>query len=238
VKRAFDIIVALVFLVLAAPLMAGAAIGIRLTSPGPVFYRARRSGQGGAVFEMLKFRSMHVARPGAEGGAITAHGDARVFGFGRLIRKLKIDEMPQAINVLKGEMSVVGPRPEDPGIVERAYAGWMRETLDVRPGLTSPGAVWYYAMGERLITPDDPEGSYIGRVLAPKLAIERAYMERMTVWNDFATAVRTVAAVLGQVAGFTVLPARADMERALDWCPAAAFPAAGAPAAGKGGAPE
>lgn len=232
-KRAFDITVALVFLVLTAPLMAAAALGIRLSSPGPVFYRARRAGQGGVPFEMLKFRSMHVARPGAEGGAITAHGDARVFGFGRLIRRLKIDEMPQALNVLRGEMSVVGPRPEDPRIVERAYADWMMETLEVRPGLTSPGAVWYYACAERLIEPGDPEGSYIDRVLAPKLAIERAYLERMGFWNDVATAVRTVLAVLGQTVGITVLPAAEDLRLARRWCPAEAFPGApGRPAPG------
>lgn len=226
-KRGFDITVALVFLVLTAPLMAVAATGIKLASPGPVFYRARRVGRDGAVFEMLKFRSMHLARPGQEGDAITAHGDARVFRFGALLRRLKIDEMPQAVNVLRGDMSVVGPRPEDPGIVARAYSDWMRETLAVRPGLTSPGAVWYYACAEHLISPDDPEGSYTGRVLAPKLAIERAYLERMSFWNDFATAVRTVLAVLGQAAGLTVMPARADLERALDWCPAEAFPGQG-----------
>lgn len=219
-KRAFDVVVALVFLVALAPLMAVAAIGIRLASPGPVLFRARRTGRGGAPFEMLKFRSMHVAAPGAEGGAITAHGDGRVFGFGRLIRRVKIDEIPQALNVLRGEMSVVGPRPEDPRIVEDSYTDWMRETLDVRPGLTSPGSVWYYARAEQLITADDPEGSYVRHVLTPKLAIERAYLERMGFWNDLATAVRTIMAVLGQMTGRTVMPARVDMERALEWCPA------------------
>lgn len=223
-KRAFDITFALVFLLFASPLMAVAALGIQLTSPGAVLYRAQRVGLGGVPFEMLKFRSMHVARPGAEGDAITAHGDSRVFGFGRLIRKLKIDEMPQALNVLAGEMSVVGPRPEDPRIVARAYKGWMLETLDVRPGLTSPGAVWYYARAEHLITAADPEGSYIDRILAPKLAIERAYMERMGFWNDLATAARTVLAILGQIVGLSVMPAEVDLRRALEWCPADAFP--------------
>ena len=213
-RRGFDIALAAAILLLTAPAFGIMAAGIRLSSPGPVFYRARRVGKGGITFQMLKFRSMHVGRPGA---VITAERDPRVFPFGRFIRASKLDELPQMLNVLRGDMAIVGPRPEDPSIVARAYRGWMRETLSVRPGITGPGSIFYYGWGEALIDPADPEGTYISRLLPAKLALERAYMDRATWRSDAMTAIRTGMAILGVATGRPVSPDPRDMEAATKW---------------------
>lgn len=213
-RRGFDIVTAATLLLLTGPLFAIVALGIQLSSPGPVFHRARRVGKNGAIFQMLKFRSMHMGEPGA---VITAKRDPRVFAFGRFIRAAKLDELPQMLNVLRGDMAVVGPRPEDPAIVQRAYRGWMRETLAVRPGVTGPGSIFYYGWGEALIDSDDPEGSYISRLLPAKLALERAYMDRATWQSDVATAFRTAMAILGVATGRPVSPDPRDMEAAAKW---------------------
>ena len=109
IKRLLDIAIAALALVVAAPFIAAAAIGIMLTSPGPIFYRARRAGRNGAMFTMYKLRTMHVAQN--EVSTITSPGDNRIFPFGNLIRRLKVDELPQFWNILNGNMSLVGPRP-------------------------------------------------------------------------------------------------------------------------------
>ncbi|EEW23862.1 sugar transferase [Rhodobacter ferrooxidans] len=220
-KRLFDIGFSLVILALCLPLFAAVAAAIKLASPGPVFYRARRIGKDGVAFDMLKFRTMHVANAGA---VITAKGDVRIFRVGAWLRKLKIDELPQFLNVLAGQMSVVGPRPEDPRMVQDHYTPWMLETLRLRPGITSPGAVFYYAQGEGLVDAADPEGSYVARLLPPKLAVERAYMERAGFLSDLHCIGLTAAAILGEATGHPVNPPRQDMELALRWVPASAFP--------------
>src|SRR2546428_11072961 len=146
VKRPLDVALGLVGLALAARLRAAAAIGIRLWSPGPVLSRARRVGRNGAGFTMYKLRTMHQ-REGAA-SAIAGRNDPRVFPFGAWLRRTKIDELPQLFNVLRGDMSLVGPRPEDPAIVLRHYAPVHRETLAVRPGRASPGSTYTYATGD------------------------------------------------------------------------------------------
>ena len=123
------------------------------------------------------------------------------FAFGAFLRKAKIDELPQFWNVLKGDMSIVGPRPEDPRIVSGYYTDWMRETLAVRPGVTSPGALWGYTHGEVLLEPTDPEGSYVRRQMPVKLAIERAYLEHATFLRDVGVVLRTVWTVLLIITG-------------------------------------
>src|SRR5690606_34349615 len=148
----------------------------------PVLYYAERVGYGGRPFCMYKFRTMHVREEA--GPEITGPNDARVFRFGALLRKTKLDELPQLLNVLSGEMSIVGPRPESVAIVREHYVPWMKETLLARPGITSPGAIFGYTHGEAMLDAADPEGSYVKAQLIPKLAIERAYMERATVLRD------------------------------------------------------
>lgn len=213
-KRAVDITISVCVLLATSPILLLAAVGIRLSSPGPIFYRALRVGIGGQNFSMLKFRSMHISNGGA---VITVSQDPRIFRFGDLLRKLKIDELPQFFNVLRGDMSIVGPRPEDPKIVAQAYTTWMRETLAVRPGITSPGAIFYYACGEQLVDPANPEGSYIKNLLPPKLAIDRGYIERATTASDLACILRTAASILLAAVGISIKPSTRDCTAARPW---------------------
>ncbi len=210
-KRSVDIMAAVVALFLTAPLLLIGIIGIKVTSPGPMLYRAKRVGKGGTLFEMLKLRSMHVTDGGP---VITSRGDSRIFAWGRFLRASKIDELPQLFNVLRGDMSVVGPRPEDPAIVHAAYEPWMMETLDVRPGLTSPGSVYYYMNSEDLIDDADPEGSYIRDLLPMKLAVERVYIDRATVLSDIQVIFQTAWAVVAVATSLPGPAASADIPAA------------------------
>ncbi len=221
-KRIFDGTVALIALVVLLPILVVAALGIKMTSPGPVFYRAKRVGKGGGVFLMLKFRTMQVNSDLA--GAITAPGDRRIFGLGLWLRRLKIDELPQFWNILTGDMSLVGPRPEDPKIVERDYTGWMRETLLVAPGVTGPGSVYGYIFGDALLEDADPEGSYARNLLPPKLALERAYLERASLLLDIGYILLTAWAIIAHVLGREVHLPRADVEGARRWAPQGPYP--------------
>ncbi len=219
-KRAFDVVFSASVLILFLPVMLICAIGVKLTSQGPIFYGAHRVGCNASEFRMLKFRTM-----AAEGGGavITGHNDPRVFPFGAILRKLKLDELPQFLNVLLGDMSVVGPRPEDPKIVAEHYTDWMRETLGVRPGITSPGAVFYYAFGEQLIDSDHPEESYVERLLPTKLAVERAYLERATLLSDIRIIIQTARVIFAQFTGRDFRADRTDIDGALVWVPKQAF---------------
>lgn len=221
-KRLIDGTVAVIALLVLLPILLVTALGIKITSPGPVFYRANRVGKGGSVFSMLKFRTMHVNSDRAS--AITAPGDRRIFGFGLLLRRLKIDELPQFWNILTGDMSLVGPRPEDPKIVEQNYTGWMRETLLVAPGVTGPGSVYGYIFGDTLLDDADPEGSYARNLLPPKLALERAYLERADVLSDIGYILLTAWAIVAHVLGSEVRLSRADVEGARRWVPQGPYP--------------
>ena len=216
-KRLFDIAVAAFALLLAAPFIVVAAIGIMLISPGPIFYRARRAGRDGALFTMYKLRTMHVAQ--TEASSITAPGDNRIFPFGNLIRRLKIDELPQFWNILNGNMSLVGPRPEAPDIVEKHYSDWMHETLRIRPGVTSPGAIYNYLMADILLDNNDPEGSYVLNILPPKLALERAYLSRANFFSDLGYVVLTAWAIVAHVLGRDVRLPENDVTNARCWAP-------------------
>ena len=222
-KRLIESLFAVVILLLVSPLMMVALIGIKLNSPGPVLYSAVRVGIKGKVFMMFKFRTMHVVSSENRGAAITAHGDERIFRFGGILRKTKVDELPQLLNVLIGNMSIVGPRPEDPKIVEQYYTDWMEETLSVRPGITSPGAIFYYATCENLINEADPEGSYATLILPPKMALERAYLERATWLSDFVCIGHTALAIFGKVTNIPVLPLACDLTAASKWVSPSAF---------------
>jgi lipopolysaccharide/colanic/teichoic acid biosynthesis glycosyltransferase len=192
VKRLFDVCCAAVALVVTAPLIGLAAIGIKLTDRGPVFYRARRVGYLGREFTMFKLRTMRHD-PSAEGGPlITGLTDQRVHRLGKLLRKTKVDELPQLFNVLRGDMSIVGPRPEDPMIVREHYESPDLETLGVRPGLASPGSIYQYTCGEKFLTGDDPEARYVDKLLKAKLAIDRVYIRRATLRHDLAVIGRTL----------------------------------------------
>jgi len=194
-KRLFDIAMSIAGIVLLSPLFVIGAVGIRLFSRGPIFYRAQRVGRNGELFVMHKFRTMRVASTNAVSN-ISASQDSRVFPFGKLLRRLKIDELPQLYDVLRGEMSIVGPRPEDPNIVRDHYTAAHRETLAVRPGLASPGSIYNYTHGEKLIGGQDPERDYVEKVLPVKLALEQVYVRQASFCYDLRLIFRTVGVIV------------------------------------------
>ena len=201
VKRLFDIVCATAALVVAAPLIGIAAIGIKLTDAGPVFYRARRVGLLGREFTMFKLRTMRHAPEGDSGPLITGARDPRVYSFGHLLRRTKIDELPQLFNVLRGDMAIVGPRPEDPAIVRQHYSSSDLETLAVRPGLASPGSIYQFTSGDKLLTGKDPETRYVDKLLKTKLALDRVYLRRASMARDLAIIGRTLFAIGAVAAG-------------------------------------
>jgi lipopolysaccharide/colanic/teichoic acid biosynthesis glycosyltransferase len=193
VKRLFDITASTIGIILLCPVLLLTAVGIRVTSPGPVLYRARRVGRGGRIFVMHKFRTMHVATESTS--AITATGDTRVFPLGRILRVLKIDELPQLFDVLMGNMAIVGPRPEDPGIVERHYGPLGMRTLDVAPGVASIGSIYNYTHGDLCLDSADPELSYAQNLLPIKLALEVVYVQNASLLLDLRIILRTVLTI-------------------------------------------
>jgi len=199
-RRALDLVCATAGLILTAPVLALAALAIRLASPGPVLHRARRIGRGGRPFTMYKLRTMRVARDG-RGSRITGVDDPRVFPVGDVLRRTKIDELPQLVNVLRGDMAIIGPRPEDPDLVARYYAPAHRETLTVRPGLASPGSLYHDTHGHRVLAGGDPEALYAEHLLPVKLALDLVYVRRASVAYDLALMGRTVVVILGKLFG-------------------------------------
>lgn len=209
-KRALDVVAAGVALILAAPLLLLAAIGIKLSSRGPVLHRAVRAGRGGDPFEILKLRTMRLGTP--DQSRITVGGsDPRVFAVGSWLRKLKIDELPQLVNILRGDMAVVGPRPEALDIVRDHYGPEHMRTLDVSPGLASPGSLWNYTHGESLIGADDPEGDYLRALLPAKLALELVYVDRASLRYDVSLVVRTMLVIVQTLSGRDAWPDPPEM---------------------------
>jgi lipopolysaccharide/colanic/teichoic acid biosynthesis glycosyltransferase len=180
-KRLIDAAAAAMGLAATAPALLGAAALVRATSPGPALFRQTRVGRGGRPFTMLKLRSM---RPGGSGPQVTAGGDARVTPLGRLLRRTKLDELPELLNVLRGDMSLVGPRPEVPRYVERWPAAHRAFVLSVRPGLTDPATVRFRNEEEILARAADPERAYVEEILPAKVAMYRDYLERSSLLTD------------------------------------------------------
>jgi len=181
-KRFFDIIASGLGLICLSPLFAVLAIWIKCDSKGPVFYRQVRVGRNNKDFRLFKFRSM---RPDSDKlGLITVGGhDPRVTRSGYYIRKYKLDEFPQLINVFIGDMSLVGPRPEVRKYVDMYTPEQMR-VLDVRPGITSLASIKYRNENEILAAAKDPDKAYIEQVMPDKLAIDLEYVDRANFWND------------------------------------------------------
>ena len=189
-KRALDIAIALPLLMLLSPVVVVLALAVRVTSVGPAFYRATRVGQGGRTFSMFKLRTMHAT----EGPAITSADDPRVTRLGRLLRSTRMDELPQLWNVLRGDMSLVGPRPEDPRFVA-CYSDEQRAVLAVRPGLTGIAQLEFRDEAH-LLDPADPTGSYVSRVLPRKLEMDLAYVRQHSFVGDVAILSRTLGTLL------------------------------------------
>jgi len=178
VKRALDLAVAVPLLVILSPVLVALAAAVRLTSRGPAFHRATRVGRDGRPFTMLKLRTMRVG-PGA---GVATRDDPRVTALGRVLRRARLDELPQLLNVVRGEMSLVGPRPEDPRFVA-LYSEEQRAVLALRPGITG-AAQLVFRDEAALLDPADPDGSYIRAVLPRKLAIDLEYARGRSLAGD------------------------------------------------------
>lgn len=212
VKRLVDIVLSSMALIVFCPLLAIATMGIRLSSSGPVLYRAKRAGLNGKVFEVYKLRTMHTDQ--ASPNLITAKNDPRVFAFGRLLRRLKVDELPQLINVLKGQMSLVGPRPEDPQIVQQHYYPEHFETLRILPGLASPGSIYNFTHGELMLEKDNPEKHYVERLLAVKLALDIIYVREGSLLYDLRIILRTIWVIMAAAFGKRSFSEPPEMKKA------------------------
>jgi lipopolysaccharide/colanic/teichoic acid biosynthesis glycosyltransferase len=190
-KRAFDLVCAALGLVLLAPLLAAIALWIKLDSPGPVLFRQERVGRFGRTFRIHKFRTM-VADAPARGPALTVGADPRITRAGAVLRRTKLDELPQLIDVLAGDMSLVGPRPELPRYVALYPPGLRERVLAVRPGITDPVSVDLADESALLARAADPEREYVEVLLPAKLARAAAYAERATLASDLALIARTL----------------------------------------------
>lgn len=192
-KRALDLAVAIALLVVIAPLVLVVAVAIKIEGRGPVFYRCRRAGQGGPEFAMLKFRKMF---DGARGPALTAPNDARFTRVGRFLARTKLDEIPQLVNVLRGEMSLVGPRPEDPEFV-RVEPEKFATVLAVRPGITGLSQLAFAREGE-ILDPSNRIEHYLGAILPQKLALDALYTRQRSIRMDVAILAWTAFAVIAR----------------------------------------
>jgi lipopolysaccharide/colanic/teichoic acid biosynthesis glycosyltransferase len=192
-KRAFDLTAGSLALVVAAPILAVVAVAMRLSGDrGPFLHRARRVGEGGTLITVLKVRTM---RAGVGGSTLTLADDPRVTRLGRFIRRYRIDELPQLVNVLRGEMSLVGPRPEDPRFVDLSIP-LHRRVFTARPGITGPTQLAFRDESAWLVGPD-AERRYRDEILPAKLRVDADYLSRRSTMLDLRILARTVGVVIG-----------------------------------------
>lgn len=195
IKRIFDIIASILATVVFVIPWLIISIIIKIQSPGPVIFKPERVGKDGKTFTLYKFRSMRV-----DSGAIhatTLRGDPRIFPFGAFLRNSKLDETPQLINILKGEMSVIGPRPEDKVNADKLYVGKYKEILSVKPGLSSPASLYDYTHGEIYENEDD----YIREFEPKKLEVELYYVKHRSALYDLQIVLRTIVTIFQIVLG-------------------------------------
>lgn len=192
-QRVFDVVIASAALLVAAGPMLVAALAVRLSSPGPVIFRSTRIGRGGRPFRIMKFRTMRADAP-ANGAGVTQFGDPRITRVGAVLRRWKLDELPQFLNVLRGDMSIVGPRPEDPRYVAH-YTPEQRFLLTLRPGITSAASVAYSQEEKVLAGAANIEQAYLNQVLPAKLRIDLEYFHRRSLWSDLRIIFHTFSAI-------------------------------------------
>lgn len=195
-KRTFDVLFAGIGLTILLPIFLAIAIWIKLDSPGSIFFRQTRIGRFGREFKIYKFRTM-VANAEALGQQITATDDQRITTSGQFLRKYKLDELPQLFNVLKGEMSLVGPRPEVPKYVA-LYTPEQRRVLDVPPGITDLASIQFHNEGELLAQAQNPEETYIQEIMPKKLELNRQYIVQASLGFDLLVILQTFSRVLAQ----------------------------------------
>jgi lipopolysaccharide/colanic/teichoic acid biosynthesis glycosyltransferase len=199
VKRALDLAASLVLALLLAPLLFSISAAIALSDGRPIFYRQRRVGRYGKPFDIVKFRTMRSADQTSSANQTSpvtlGENDDRITKIGMKLRRRRLDELPQLLNVIKGEMSLVGPRPEALKIYhetrERYFDDW-REVLTIRPGVTGPDALLFKDEGLRLTTAEDPVAYYKEVILPEKLAVQKGYVRGQSLGLDIKTLLRTV----------------------------------------------
>lgn len=191
-RRFVDLVLSLFGLFILFPFFLLLAVLIRLTSKGPVFYKAKRIGKDGVPFFLYKFRTM-VIDADKQGPGITVSGDRRVTSIGKILRQIKVDELPQLINVLKGEMSLVGPRPESPDYVA-LYTSEQRLILSVRPGITGAASLQYRQEAD-LLSGENWERRYCEEILPHKIAIDLAYLKERSLFTDIWLIIKTITGI-------------------------------------------
>lgn len=191
VKRLFDIIFSFFGLIVALPIFLIIAILTKITSPGSLFFRGIRIGRQGKPFKIYKFRTMVV---GAEemGGPSTAADDPRLTKIGRFLRRFQLDELPQLINVFKGEMSLVGPRPEVPLYINMMTEEEKKIILSLRPGMTDLATLWNFREGEILKGSPDPEKTYMEKIRPEKIRLQMKYIKNRSFWLDLKIIFKTI----------------------------------------------
>jgi lipopolysaccharide/colanic/teichoic acid biosynthesis glycosyltransferase len=194
IKRIFDILFSSVILLFFLPIGLIISLLIILTSPGGVFYRQERIGKSGIPFLIMKFRSMRTDSD-VKGKLTVGMRDPRITSIGYFIRKYKLDEFPQFINVLKGDMSVVGPRPEVQEYVD-LYSQDQRKVLNVKPGITDYASLYYFKENELLAQSINPQKTYIEEIMPAKLKLNEKYLENPTVFHDLKIIFKTFAKIL------------------------------------------
>ena len=193
-KRAFDVCAAALGLALLSPLLLLIALWIKIDSEGPVLFRQKRVGQCGVIFNIFKFRTMRVQdTPGAQ---LTVGNDTRITRAGRFLRRHKLDELPQLLNVLQGAMSLVGPRPEVPRYVACYPADVRALVLSVRPGITDWASICFRDENAILARSPDPEKTYLDHVMPAKLAYNVRYVRERGFWTDLRIILSTVRVLL------------------------------------------
>ena len=194
IKRGFDLLVSAILLVALSPFLVWIAWRIKAEDNGPVFYRGWRTGWRGTPFQIYKFRTM-VLEAEKLGGPSTAADDRRITQIGKLIRKYKIDETPQLFNVLKGEMSIVGPRPEVEQYTD-LFSEEEKEILSVRPGITDWASIWNADEGAVLAGAADPEQAYMELIRPRKLKLQLKYVREQSFWVDLKIIILTLLAIV------------------------------------------
>lgn len=192
-KPIFDFLIALMLFIFFLPLFILLAILVKIDSKGPVFFRQQRGGKGSRYFDILKFRSM-TAKEDSDGKDFDPGCSMRVTGVGKVLRKTKLDELPQLINILRGEMSLVGPRPEVRRYIELFPERW-NKILSIKPGVTDPASIIYRDEEEILEKAEDPEKEYRETVLPTKLDLYEKYVDNISFGQDLLVLVKTVFVV-------------------------------------------
>lgn len=197
IKRLFDVSISFCALIVLSPLLAAIALWIKADSSGPVIFRQVRVGVGGRHFRIMKFRTMRIDAESV-GPQLTVGRDARITRAGKYLRAYKLDELPQLLNVLKGDMSLVGPRPEVPRYVEHYPDDLKKVVLSIKPGITDLASIRFRNENAMLANSSDPERTYLHEIMPVKLRLYAEYVRNRNFWTDLMIIVRTVGVMLNR----------------------------------------